>query len=274
MADHLCVKLEDFPAAKEYGQKHLAARTRIYGVSHWKTTDARLKLADVELRAKLSKEQRTDLEEAVRLMREARAVVRSASIRRPGSGGKSSVALHERYRREASRLSQPRLNNLAFLYDMQGLFPKAEPFYREALTIRKEVLGVKHPDYAISLNNLAALYESQGLFAKAEPLYMEALAIYKEVLGVKHPDYAASLNNLACPVPPGFVREGRTALQGSTGDQQAGARRQAPHLRPEPEQPGVPVRFAGFVCEGRTALQGSTGDPQGGSRRQAPAITP
>ena len=65
--------------------------------------------------------------------------------------------------------------------------------YREALEIRKEVLGEKHPCYAESLESLGDLYEWQGNSAKAEPLYHQALEIRKEVLGEKHPDYADSL---------------------------------------------------------------------------------
>jgi tetratricopeptide (TPR) repeat protein len=67
----------------------------------------------------------------------------------------------------------------------------------EALKIVKEVLGEKHPEYAISLNSLAGLYWKTGQYNKAVLLLSEALKIRKEVLGEKHPDYATSLNNLA-----------------------------------------------------------------------------
>ena len=62
------------------------------------------------------------------------------------------------------------------------MYAQAEPLYKEALKILKEVLGKKHPSYATSLNNLANLYNTQSLFAQAEPLYKEALEIRKEVL--------------------------------------------------------------------------------------------
>ncbi len=68
---------------------------------------------------------------------------------------------------------------------------------REALKLRKDVLGEKHPAYADSLNNLAALYEALGDFKRALPLYQQALKLTEEVLGEKHPAYADSLNNLA-----------------------------------------------------------------------------
>jgi len=78
-----------------------------------------------------------------------------------------------------------------------GDYARAEPLYRQALEIRRKVLGEQHPDYAASLNNLAVLYESMDDYARAEPLYRQALEIRKTALGEAHPYYATSLNNLA-----------------------------------------------------------------------------
>jgi CHAT domain-containing protein len=83
------------------------------------------------------------------------------------------------------------------LYIALGRFAKAEPLFVEALRIRRELLGEKHPGCAESMHNLAILYASQGQFAKAEPILVGALAITRESLGEKHPYYANSLNNLA-----------------------------------------------------------------------------
>jgi CHAT domain-containing protein/Tfp pilus assembly protein PilF len=79
----------------------------------------------------------------------------------------------------------------------KGQDAKAAPLYRQALSIRKEVLGEKHRDYATSLNGLALLYHSMGDHKQALPLFQQALAICKEVLGQKHPSYANILHNLA-----------------------------------------------------------------------------
>ena len=76
-------------------------------------------------------------------------------------------------------------------------YAKAEPLLKEALEIRRKVLGREHPDTATSLNNLAELYQAMGDYAKAEPLFKEALEICQKVLGPEHPETAASLNNLA-----------------------------------------------------------------------------
>jgi CHAT domain-containing protein/tetratricopeptide (TPR) repeat protein len=89
------------------------------------------------------------------------------------------------------------LNNLATLYRDTGDYARAEPLYRQALTIRRQTLGEGHPDYAISLSSLATLYRATGDAARAEPLFRQASNILRQALGENDPDYATSLNNLA-----------------------------------------------------------------------------
>jgi tetratricopeptide (TPR) repeat protein len=75
-------------------------------------------------------------------------------------------------------------------------YKAAEPYYKQALEIRKKVLGEEHPDYASSLNDIGRLYSNMGDYKAAEPHYKQALEIRKKVLGNEHPDYASSLNSL------------------------------------------------------------------------------
>ena len=60
------------------------------------------------------------------------------------------------------------LNNLALLYDSQGLYAKAEPLLLRSLTITEKSLGSDHPDTATSLNNLVEFYHSIGEPHKAK----------------------------------------------------------------------------------------------------------
>ncbi len=69
------------------------------------------------------------------------------------------------------------LNNLARLYLYMGDYAKAEPLFRNALEIRKRVLGENHPDYAHSLNDLAMLSYSQGQLAAAEQFLRKGLTL-------------------------------------------------------------------------------------------------
>ena len=79
----------------------------------------------------------------------------------------------------------------------KGKYAEATPLALESLKIRREVLGDKHPDTAMSINYLAGVYYQQAQYAKAEPLFLENVKIYREVSGNKHPDTATSINNLA-----------------------------------------------------------------------------
>jgi tetratricopeptide (TPR) repeat protein len=72
----------------------------------------------------------------------------------------------------------------------------ARVFHQQALAIRKEIHGDKHPDVATSLDNLGHVYESLGEYPQAKHCYEQALTIRKGIHGDKHPDVATSLNGL------------------------------------------------------------------------------
>ncbi|HJY84662.1 MAG TPA: CHAT domain-containing protein, partial [Candidatus Binatia bacterium] len=89
------------------------------------------------------------------------------------------------------------LNNLAELYREQREYGRAEPLFRQALTIWEKRLGPEHPTVATALNNLATLYREQGEYGRAEPLFQRALTIWQKSLGPAHPNVATALHNLA-----------------------------------------------------------------------------
>ena len=151
------------------------------------------------------------------------------------------------------------LNNLARVYDEMGDYAKAEPLHLQALEIRRVAFGEKHLDYAETLNNLASVYGDMGDYAKAEPLYLQALEIkkvamgdyakaeplllqanriWKIAFGERHPDYAIGLNNLAhlyCNLLDYAKAESLYAQ--ARRDPEDSVRREASHLRDEPQQP-------------------------------------
>ena len=49
--------------------------------------------------------------------------------------------------------------------------------YREALAMRRKLLGNEHPDVATTLNGLAWVLAVKGKLAEAETMYREALAM-------------------------------------------------------------------------------------------------
>ncbi len=84
----------------------------------------------------------------------------------------------------------------ALSFQLKGDYDKAEPLYKEALTIRKELLGTENKDYANTVNNLANVYISTRRYEEAETLHLEAKAIRAKIVGEQHPDHTSSLNNL------------------------------------------------------------------------------
>jgi CHAT domain-containing protein/tetratricopeptide (TPR) repeat protein len=89
------------------------------------------------------------------------------------------------------------LNNLAGVCHDQGDLPQARKLFQQALALRKQLHGDRHPSVATSLNNLAAVCKDQGDLPLARKLLEQALALYKQTHGDRHPDVALSLNNLA-----------------------------------------------------------------------------
>ncbi len=51
------------------------------------------------------------------------------------------------------------LNHTGYYLDERAQYVEAERLYQQALTIRKQALGIYHPDVATSGNNLAELIQ-------------------------------------------------------------------------------------------------------------------
>ena len=82
------------------------------------------------------------------------------------------------------------------LRDM-GLLSAAQPFTERALRLREEILGMDHPDLAISIHGLAELYRAQRAFGEALPLYQRALRIRGKHFGSESAEVATSFHDLA-----------------------------------------------------------------------------
>jgi tetratricopeptide (TPR) repeat protein/CHAT domain-containing protein len=89
------------------------------------------------------------------------------------------------------------MTNLAMRHYAAGNYPAAASLCKQALDIKRIILGEQHPSLAASLNNLAMIYKTIGNYAAAEPLYKQALRMHRQMLGEQHQDVADILDNLA-----------------------------------------------------------------------------
>jgi tetratricopeptide (TPR) repeat protein/CHAT domain-containing protein len=188
------VMRDEFEAARTARQEASAICTKLYGDKDWRTADARQALQDVELRSRLTPDERRRLADADEVISHFQALIPK---------GEAGIALAERAvetRRKILGESHPDtaagLHNLAVLYVIRGKYAKAEPLYRQALEIRKKVRGEKHRDTAATLNNLGWMYTLMHEYSKADPLLRQALDIRTKVLGPTDPSTVQSLNNL------------------------------------------------------------------------------
>jgi len=88
------------------------------------------------------------------------------------------------------------LNLLALVLATQAKYADAEPYYKRALEVTREVNGPGNPDFAAILVNLAELCRAERRYSEAKPLYNQALKIQEKTLGAGDPDMATSLNGL------------------------------------------------------------------------------
>jgi len=77
----------------------------------------------------------------------------------------------------------------------RGRYALAEPYYREALALRRRQ-PERSAELARTLDAVGALAHVQGRHLQAEPLYQEALALRRRVLGDAHRLTADTLGNL------------------------------------------------------------------------------
>jgi tetratricopeptide (TPR) repeat protein len=89
------------------------------------------------------------------------------------------------------------LDRVGWCQTSLGQYAAAEVSHRQAISLRRQVLGHEHPDTLISMSSLALVLKKQGRYEESETLNRQTLAQREKVLGHKDPVTLASLNNLA-----------------------------------------------------------------------------
>ena len=98
--------------------------------------------------------------------------------KKAGSYLAEAVEIWKKSAGESSVAYATGLNNLgAFYRKTQMEYAKAETYYKEALRLRKMILGANHPFRSETENDLALLYIHMNEYKKAEPLFLSSSAI-------------------------------------------------------------------------------------------------
>jgi tetratricopeptide (TPR) repeat protein len=152
----------DWPAARTASVAVLTTCTRLYGPNHWRVTDARRALRDLDRLAKLTPAEQADLALARRLKTQGLSFYAKAKYAEAKKLFQQTLDIHKRILGEEHSDTGTSYNNLALAVRGQGQYAAAEKLHRQALAIDLKVLGEEHPDTAICYNNLAADLSAQG----------------------------------------------------------------------------------------------------------------
>ena len=258
------------------GKKFRSIRTKLYGEKDWRVTDAWQAVRDVDIRSRLTAEERRELINAEQANAQAVALYekggfppsRSNSPSRPRTSGGGFSATSTRTRPRAS-------TTWLHCTSRWGITRRPSRSYRQALEIRKKVLGDQHPDTATSLNNLAALYQSMGDYAKAEPLYRQALEIRQESPGGKHPTRPpASTTWPRCTSRMGDYAKAEPLYRQALEIRKKVLGENHPDYATSLNNLAVLYQSHGGLREGRAALSAGAGDQQEGPGGKPPGLRP
>ncbi|KAH8832113.1 hypothetical protein DL96DRAFT_1779924 [Flagelloscypha sp. PMI_526] len=89
------------------------------------------------------------------------------------------------------------LNPIGRAYLEAGKNVDACRIWEREMELRKQLIGLDHPDTLRSMNNLAISYQNLGRAAEAVLLHEQVLTLRKRILGPEHPDTLTGMNNLA-----------------------------------------------------------------------------
>jgi CHAT domain-containing protein len=154
--------------ARPLREEVLAASLKVQGEKHWRTTEARVALADLELLGKLAPAERASLFEAERDVADASAA------------GQFPDRLRRFYEAEARRAET-------------------------ALELRRRLLGAEHPKTAAALRAVGLLSQRLGRREEARVQIEKSLSVCEKVLGKDHPDTVSAREALGAVIALGLA---------------------------------------------------------------------
>jgi Flp pilus assembly protein TadD len=78
------------------------------------------------------------------------------------------------------------MNDLATVLAKQGKYDQAKQLYRQALELRRKLLGDDHPHVGFTLSNLGEIHIIKQQFEEAERLLLRAYDILEQTVEEEH----------------------------------------------------------------------------------------
>src|SRR5262245_39474878 len=138
------VERRNVPAARAASAAALKICLKLHGDKHWRTADARVALADVDLLSKLTPQDIERLQNAKALEQQADRLHEKLQYREAEKKDRAALAIRQEL---LGRHRQTAKSHARVADDLRRNFKyeEAEKEERQALAIRREVLGDDHP---------------------------------------------------------------------------------------------------------------------------------
>ncbi|HNE93268.1 MAG TPA: CHAT domain-containing protein, partial [Chitinophagaceae bacterium] len=101
------------------------------------------------------------------------------------------------YNIQYTRLQASLHSNIGITYLEMGKYADAENHLTQSLQIREKILGIKHPEYALSLINLGVVHLYQARYEEADKMLLAALKIYLDNNLTNTVNFYYLINNIA-----------------------------------------------------------------------------
>ena len=170
---NLYIGLEQYKQAKQYHERALDIRSKIYDANHPDigTSYNNLGLVSSNLGENYTEQAKEYYEKALRIARDIY--------------GEEHIDVAAGY------------NNLGVFYSDKGQHYEAKKCHEKALIIGRKIYGEDHPEVATTYYNLAFDYRMFGQHNEAKECDLKALMIRKKIHGEEHLDVAESYDSLA-----------------------------------------------------------------------------
>jgi serine/threonine-protein kinase len=176
----------------------VSAATVIFGLALGLAANATRQARRVARQREAAERERARAEEVTRFL------VESFALADPFASGGDRVTVREALDRAADRLPDLEdpgtratlFHTFGVVYNGLGLYPQAAGAFENALALRRELHGERHPEVAETLRYLGLARGEAGEHAAAQPLLKRALALERELFGPEHVRVAAAMREL------------------------------------------------------------------------------
>jgi tetratricopeptide (TPR) repeat protein/CHAT domain-containing protein len=187
----------DFTSARRVRHEVLDLVRQTWGDDHWRTTDARIQLANTDRLESLAPADRERLRGAERIAAQLSGLEKQGKPAEEVTVARQAAAEFEGVLGKKSRRRADCLSWASTAFNQLRRFDDALQSALEAHAIRKELLGEKHPDTIFCLNEIGYADGEKKDFAPAAAAYRQALALRKVMPGRVESQFAQSVENLA-----------------------------------------------------------------------------